>query len=537
MVLDDAALSLSGVRVTEQDLGFYFSRASLSWALLTLQVGCDYIARIRYSNALPPPPNPPKLLDIPNTGIASGQYTAPGFASRLAREQPLNIEADAELGMPLDLVGMPGVFDGDESSIQAPAQPPPVHPHDRLLLRPLSTLGKPKLGETAVSFLRRTEYISSAQLKPKPVDNIFLKSSSSAAAKRPEKRKASPEPDKGTPAWIRRRIERSFEVAAAQLADRTRVKHPSKRNLRVVDAFPVLPDLEAFPDSGAYVTVKFSTNPVTTTDVYDTRLLSGIFKPIERTAAEEQAYEAARAAWERDPSMPKPSQMMNYDLFLPIDAQTGDNFRAMFDVDRADRDDRGLYTHKGDFFRFPRVRAYETAQEKEMDHDNKYDEEVILAFRDDETAPPRGRNDDSAQKAVYYYPVMQRTTIRNQRTKNIARTIGIPAAEEEEPHLDELHVRVGEPSEDLKTELLRYKMQPVGDLPEDDEEEYDEDDGRHGREEEDDAEGEEDEQDHRRRREDDSDRGSRSPSANGGGRSQDERRYEDEDAEGDEDEE
>lgn len=62
----------------------------------------DFIARIRFSNALPPPPNPPKLLDIPNTGLASGQYTTPGFASRLAREQPLNIEADAELGMPLD---------------------------------------------------------------------------------------------------------------------------------------------------------------------------------------------------------------------------------------------------------------------------------------------------------------------------------------------------------------------------------------------------------------------------------------------------
>lgn len=74
----------------------------------------DYIVRIRYSNALPPPPNPPKLLEIPNTGLESGQYTMPGFASRLAREQPLNIEADAELGMPLNLVGMPGVFDGDE---------------------------------------------------------------------------------------------------------------------------------------------------------------------------------------------------------------------------------------------------------------------------------------------------------------------------------------------------------------------------------------------------------------------------------------
>lgn len=86
----------------------------------------DFIARIRHSNALPPPAIPPKLLDIPNTGLASGQYTTPGFASRLAREQPLNIEADAELGMPLDLVGMPGIFDGDESCtlFDCPLPPP-----------------------------------------------------------------------------------------------------------------------------------------------------------------------------------------------------------------------------------------------------------------------------------------------------------------------------------------------------------------------------------------------------------------------------
>lgn len=75
----------------------------------------DYIARIRYSNVLPPPPFPPKFLDIGNAGLWSGQYTSAGFASRLAREQVLNIEADAELGMPIDLVGMAGVFSGDES--------------------------------------------------------------------------------------------------------------------------------------------------------------------------------------------------------------------------------------------------------------------------------------------------------------------------------------------------------------------------------------------------------------------------------------
>jgi RNA polymerase II-associated factor 1 len=74
----------------------------------------DYIARIRYTNALPPPPFAPKLLEISNASIASGQYTSASFASRLAREQQLNVEADAELGMRLDLVGMKGAFDGND---------------------------------------------------------------------------------------------------------------------------------------------------------------------------------------------------------------------------------------------------------------------------------------------------------------------------------------------------------------------------------------------------------------------------------------
>lgn len=73
----------------------------------------DYIARIRYENNLPPPPGAPKLLNIPIEGL--NYYTSAAFASRLVRQQPLNIEADAELGMPIDLVGMPGIFDGDES--------------------------------------------------------------------------------------------------------------------------------------------------------------------------------------------------------------------------------------------------------------------------------------------------------------------------------------------------------------------------------------------------------------------------------------
>lgn len=74
----------------------------------------DYIARIRYSNKLPPPPNPPKLLNIPGTGL-DARYLDGNYHARLVREQPVNIEVDSELGMPINLVGMPGVFDGDET--------------------------------------------------------------------------------------------------------------------------------------------------------------------------------------------------------------------------------------------------------------------------------------------------------------------------------------------------------------------------------------------------------------------------------------
>ena len=73
----------------------------------------DYIVRQRYSNALPPPPGAPKLLDIPLNGMAT--YTMPVYTERMLKAQPLNIEADAFLGMPIDLVGMPGIFEGDES--------------------------------------------------------------------------------------------------------------------------------------------------------------------------------------------------------------------------------------------------------------------------------------------------------------------------------------------------------------------------------------------------------------------------------------
>ncbi|OTB06576.1 hypothetical protein M426DRAFT_318648 [Hypoxylon sp. CI-4A] len=419
----------------------------------------DFIARIRFSNALPPPPFPPKLLDIPNIGIS--EYVKPGYASRLSREQPLNIEADAELGMPLSLVGMPGIFDGDESSIQAPDEPPVLHPRDRALLRGPGNLG-PKVNEANVSFLRRTEYISSVTTKHNPGSALR---SNKPAPKRPLKR-PSPEPDADSPAAIKRKIDQGFAVTAANLKDKTRVKHPTKHNVKLVDAFPLIPDLDAFPDSGAYVAFKFTHNPLPSGRVYDRRLLNGILKPINKSEEEEAAFQMAMQAHERDPQhVPKPQNMMDFDYFLNDNQDGSDRFRQKFDIENPDHDDEGLYTHTDangkSNFKFPRLRAYETSQEVELNNQTKYDEEVVLAFNEDDMID---------QKAAFYYPIMQRSVIKPQRTKKIARSIGfVPAdVDLEERNIDQLDVSVEDPSDDIREWMNLYRDHPYG--KEDDEE-------------------------------------------------------------------
>jgi RNA polymerase II-associated factor 1 len=77
----------------------------------------EYIASLRYRNDLPPPEMPPKFLDIPHEGLS--RFLTPGFASNLARREEPNVDVDAEGGMPIDLVGIPGLHLGDESGKSA----------------------------------------------------------------------------------------------------------------------------------------------------------------------------------------------------------------------------------------------------------------------------------------------------------------------------------------------------------------------------------------------------------------------------------
>ncbi|KAI9820321.1 MAG: hypothetical protein M1827_005943 [Pycnora praestabilis] len=403
----------------------------------------DYIARIRYSNALPPPPNPPKLLDIPNTGLASGQYTSAGYASRMAREQPLNIEANAELGMPIDLVGMPGIFDGDESSIQSPANPPPLDPRDRALLRPLSTMGKPSSLTSGVSFLRRTEYISNEQSRSRiesTTSKNLIKSTGTKVRRKSDV--ARDDPDN-----ILRHVQKGFNIAyphdintesngvngargaiptKAELDAWANPKHPTNPELTVIDSYPVLPDLDAYPDTGGYITMKFNTNPVVISDVYDERLDVGLLRPLALSPEVEARLQAQAAAHEADPSKPPAGPPpFDYEYFLPQEEQAARNIKRMLNVDDPGKDDPLLYTNQNQdteegFFRYKRIRAYETFQVSGSSEDQY--SEVTIALHDPLPVDSASTTDQTPrlQKAAYFYPILQKAQIRPRRAANIA---------------------------------------------------------------------------------------------------------------------
>lgn len=419
----------------------------------------DYIARIRYSNVLPPPPNPPKLLDIPNTGLASGQYTNPGFASRLARDHPLNIEADAELGMPLDLVGMPGVFDGDESSIQAPLNPPTPYPQDRPLLRPLSSLGKPRLSNSGVSFLRRTEYISSYTSKSR-----FESSTSKSLVNSTRSRKSQKSTENfhdNSPGHIKSKVEDTFKISAQYLENPSLVRHPTNRHLKLVDSFPLLPDLHSFPDAGGYVSIKFLTNPVPPSTTYDKRLECSLLKPIEPSEEQMAQRQLARDLHERDPKRyPAPDETFEYEFFLTETPSDSLQLKRKFETTDPKNLDKDSYPHKTvdgkGCFRFKRIRAYESSTQS-GDTSTKYDDEVVIEIK--------SGSDGLHEKGAFYHPIVQKTSIRPQRTRNIdiKRWNAVGSIDSEsKSQTDFVDLIIEEPDAEMKKARDIFRTMPYG---------------------------------------------------------------------------
>ncbi|KAJ5087603.1 hypothetical protein N7456_011219 [Penicillium angulare] len=433
----------------------------------------DYIASLRYRNDLPPPDMPPKLLDIPHEGLS--RFLTPGFASNLARREEPNIDVDAEGGMPIDLVGIPGLHLGDESAIMTPEYPQRLDPADLSLLMTLDQLRNPAPKNTNVSFLRRTQHIS--------VDRTATTASAGATPSGPQGR--TPKKSKlalDDPKHIKKFLVKGFDIAypeskhtgedtekhvrglpatKAEIDAWAHPVHPDNPKLKPVGFFPVLPDLDGFTDPGGLVQFKFDKAPVTAVgSKRDKRMDTALLQP---SAPEERVCEAHanKAALHKanpeayaDPG-PVP---WNYDLFLADKTENAKNIRASMDPKNPDRNNESLYSHESaegnKFHRYDRLRTYATSAQA-LNADQAQRDLAMTLFQ-----PTEGQD---KQLAAYYYPIISKTRLKPERARTIAQAGLAPTASQvKEDQIDQMQVAVRDPDEleTYKRALHRANIDP-----------------------------------------------------------------------------
>lgn len=239
------------------------------------------------------------------------------------------------------------------------------------------------------------------------------------------------------------------------------VRHPSNPKLKLVDSFALLPDLHSFPDAGGYVSIKFLTNPVPPSTTYDRRLETSLLKPIEPSEEQMAQRQIARDLHERDPKRyPAPDETFEYEFFLNETQTESFQFKRKFDAQEVANLDKDPYPQKTidgkGCFRFKRIRAYESTTQS-GDTSTKYDDEVVIAINEG--------TDGTQEKGAYYYPIVQKTSIRPQRTKNIDTKKWNTASSQESQikrQTDFVDLIIEEPGEEMKKARDIFRTMPYG---------------------------------------------------------------------------
>lgn len=321
----------------------------------------DYIFHVRYQNQLPLPPFLPKMLHIP---MSLNKYTKTSYLSSLVQEQQVPIELDSELGIPLDLSKISSVFEGIYDHMHGDPKKVELDPKDLVLLKEITTTSSlPQRNSTGVSFLRRTEYISSETskmaIKSKGFDLRSMKSTDLINEKLqdPEKQIAA--------------IEATFKEVSKDLSS---FSHPHKKDLTLVDSFPIFPDIDISDQQ--FLLMKFTTDPgqkkFSSEVSADHRLDLALFMPVSGKGEEWLAY------------------------YLP-EEETYDQLKTTLkNQDSEENKMPFIYNH---------VRDYNTIM-----HINPTPlDEIALVFRENPNS--------MFKKAAFYSPIYAKSTLKRHRSK------------------------------------------------------------------------------------------------------------------------
>lgn len=364
----------------------------------------------------------------------------------------------------------------------APENPPPLDAADLPLLMTVEQLKNPAPKDSNVSFLRRTQYISTGNRAPN-TPNV-------GTPKARPRQQPQPKISHDDPVYIKKYLQKGFDIAypnskhtgedtASRIKGLTPTKaeldawahpvHPDNPKLKPVAFYPVLPDLQGFADPGGYVQFKFDKPPIPGDGgKRDKRMDVSILQPSAPDDRICQDHATKTSLHKTNPELyPDPGPVpWDYDLFLPEKKESTQDIAASLDQSNPNRDDRNLYTHEGPdgakYHQYNRIRTYATSSQT-LSVDEKQ-RDLALAFYDPaELKGDELENGEPRQKGAYYYPILGKTRLTQDRARNIAGAgLGSARVQAKEDQVDQIQLVVRDPdeAETYKRALHRAAIDP-----------------------------------------------------------------------------
>ncbi|AQZ09773.1 PAF1 (YBR279W) [Zygosaccharomyces parabailii] len=374
----------------------------------------DYIAKIRYENRLPAPLLAPKLLkynfnpeeEADSPELITSLYTKTSVT-------PL-IKLNDDLGMPLDLMKIPGMLDHMDTKYLYDFEGIKLQPEDRMLLRDPGVDKLPKTDISKVSFLRRTEYISTAITSHGHSQIDENKKRAASELEDEEEMLSAPQ--------VLQKVENTFD---SMTNDLSKLQHPVKKRLRAVKTWNLLPDTASM-DQNYFLLKMVGSALLDEKEKGNLSLSTAIFRPVE---LEEDEW---ISMYTTDPN---DSEILNKELDKKLEESL-----------QKDKNEDKVY-------KFKRLRDFDLKQVPPQGHSGPFGELSIVL------------NDEKS--VAYYKPLRSKIELRRRRVNDVIKPLV------REHNLDQLNVSLRNPTtqEAKVRDKLRMQFDPIDFAAVDEEEE------------------------------------------------------------------
>jgi len=316
----------------------------------------------------------------------------------------------------------------------APEIQPVLDPADHALMLTPDQLKNQNSKTSNVSFLRRTQYMTSQNAR---ANDPLMRTNARTSKATNKSSLSNPQFARDDKENITRYIQKGFDIAypesvpynppeakATPSTDAERDAwrnpvHPDNARLKPVDFYPILPDFDAYTDVGGYVSVKFDKPPLPALhgqrdDRVDVALLSK-----ETNEALLPAWTARKAAFDQNPKLyedpGEPPALWSY--CVPELKDSASRIRKILNDADPDKDDPSLWEGLNDHdseqrIAYQRIKTYPIYKQETV-NSSRF---MALSLFNPATAHGNSRLKPYG-KAAYYYPVEQRLRMRADRGK------------------------------------------------------------------------------------------------------------------------